>query len=145
MTKVKTFKHHCFYHGYSTYSHRIPAAFPPLDHQKHGPGNCLPLWHPNHRKISKKIRKDIIPDPVWPERFLDMLEIFSKVLKIEGREVFVESDIIIVRVTDCETQKAIAKAGVCFTDPDIFLPFLVILFWEVFSEMRPPALVSFKS
>jgi hypothetical protein len=41
-----------------------------------------------------------------------MLEVFSKVLKIEGREVFVESDIITVRVTDCETQKAIAKAGI---------------------------------
>ena len=33
-------------------------------------------------------------------------------LKIEGRDVFVESDIITVRVTDCETQKAIAKAGI---------------------------------
>ena len=102
-------------------------------------------WSQFSYVFGKKIKKDIIPNPVWPESFLDMLDIFSKVLKIEGREVFVESDIIIVRVTDCETQKAIAKAGVCFTDPDIFLPFLVILFWEVFSEMRPPALVSFKS
>lgn len=41
-----------------------------------------------------------------------MLEIFSKVLKIEGREVCVESDAIIVRVTDCETQKTIAKSSV---------------------------------
>ncbi|MCM2287294.1 MAG: L-2-amino-thiazoline-4-carboxylic acid hydrolase [Desulfobacula sp.] len=62
--------------------------------------------------FGKKIRKDIIPDPVWPESFLEMLEIFSKVLKIEGREVIVESDTITVRVTDCETQKAIAKAGI---------------------------------
>jgi hypothetical protein len=61
--------------------------------------------------FGKKIRKDIIPDPVWPESFLEMLEIFSKVLKIEGREVIVESDTITIRVTDCETQKAIAKAG----------------------------------
>jgi hypothetical protein len=62
--------------------------------------------------FGKKIRKDIIPDPVWPESFLEMLEIFSKVLKIEGREVLVEPDTITVRVTDCETQKAIAKAGI---------------------------------
>ena len=62
--------------------------------------------------FGKKIRKDIIPDPVWPESFLEMLEIFSKVLRIEGREVIVESDTITVRVTDCETQKAIAKAGI---------------------------------
>jgi len=69
-------------------------------------------WNQFSYVFGKKIRKDIIPNPVWPESFLDMLEVFSKVLKIEGREVFVESDIITVRVTDCETQKAIAKAGI---------------------------------
>jgi hypothetical protein len=31
---------------------------------------------------------------------------------MEGREVKVDSDTITVRVTDCETQRAIAKAGV---------------------------------
>jgi hypothetical protein len=38
------------------------------------------------------------------------MEILAKVLKIEGREVTLEPDRIIIRVTDCETQKAIAKA-----------------------------------
>jgi hypothetical protein len=50
--------------------------------------------------FGKKIRKDIIPDPVWPESFPEMLEIFFKVLKIEGREFLVESDTITIRVTD---------------------------------------------
>jgi Family of unknown function (DUF6125)/L-2-amino-thiazoline-4-carboxylic acid hydrolase len=69
-------------------------------------------WNQFSYVFGKKIRQDIIPNPIWPESFLDMLEIFSKVLKIEGREVLVASDIITVRVTDCETQKAIAKAGI---------------------------------
>ena len=69
-------------------------------------------WSQFSYVFGKKIRKDIIPNPVWPESFLDVLEIFSKVLKIEGRKVVVESDIITVRVTDCETQKAIVKAGI---------------------------------
>lgn len=69
-------------------------------------------WSQFSYVFGKKIKKDIIPNPVWPESFLDMLDIFSKVLKIEGREVFVEPDIIIIRVTDCETQKAIARAGI---------------------------------
>jgi hypothetical protein len=69
-------------------------------------------WKQFSYVFGKKIRKDIIPNPLWPESFLDMLEIFSKVLKIEGREVLVASDTITVRVTDCETQKAIAKAGI---------------------------------
>ncbi len=62
--------------------------------------------------LGKQIRKNYITNPVWPESFLDALEIFSRVLKIEGREVTVEADTITVRVTDCETQRAIAKAGV---------------------------------
>ena len=62
--------------------------------------------------LGKQIRKNYISNPTWPESFLDALEIFSRVLKIEGREVKVNSDTITVRVTDCETQRAIAKAGV---------------------------------
>ena len=62
--------------------------------------------------FGKNIRKNFIPHPVWPESFLNVMDILSKVLKIEGREITVEGDRIIVRVTDCETQKAIAKAGV---------------------------------
>ena len=40
------------------------------------------------------------------------MDIFSRVLKIEGRVITVKGDQITVRITDCETQKAIAKAGV---------------------------------
>jgi len=69
-------------------------------------------WKQFSYLFGKKIRKDIILNPVWPESFLDTLEILSRVLKIEGRKVFVESDTITVQVTDCETQKAVAKAGI---------------------------------
>jgi hypothetical protein len=69
-------------------------------------------WKQFSYVLGKKIRKDIIPDPVWPESFLDTLEILSKVMKIEGRKVLVESEIITVQVTECENQKAIAKAGI---------------------------------
>lgn len=66
-----------------------------------------------------KIRKDLILEPVWPESFMEVLGALCKALKIEGREVTLEQDTIIVRVTDCELQKAIAKAGV--TDCDLVL------------------------
>jgi hypothetical protein len=69
-------------------------------------------WKQFSYVLGKKIRKDIIPDPVWPGSFLDTLEILSKVMKIEGRKVLVESEIITVQVTECENQKAIAKAGI---------------------------------
>ena len=69
-------------------------------------------WKQFSYVLGKKIRKDMIPDPVWPESFLDTLEILSKVMKIEGRKVLVESETITVQVTECENQKAIAKAGI---------------------------------
>ena len=54
---MKSCKNHGFYYVYCTYSHCILASFPSLDHQKHGPRNCFPLWHPksetNHKKVSK--------------------------------------------------------------------------------------------
>lgn len=62
--------------------------------------------------FGKNIRKNYIKNPVWPESFLEAIEIFSKVLKIEGRKISVRDGQIIVRITDCETQKAIAKAGI---------------------------------
>lgn len=69
-------------------------------------------WKQLSYLFGKRLRKNYINDPVWPDSFLDAIEIFSHVLKIEGREVQVDSDTIIVRVSDCETQKAIAKAGI---------------------------------
>ena len=44
--KVKSPKTHSFYTGCSACSHCIPASFPSLDHQNHGPGNCFPFCHP---------------------------------------------------------------------------------------------------
>lgn len=69
-------------------------------------------WKQFSYLFGKKLRNDHIKEPVWPESFLEAIEILSKVLKIEGREVTLEQDRLIVRVTDCETQKAIAKANV---------------------------------
>ncbi len=69
-------------------------------------------WKQFSYVFGKNIRKNVIPNPVWPESFLDVLEILSKVLKIEGRRVFFSPNQITVQVTDCENQKAIAKAGI---------------------------------
>lgn len=69
-------------------------------------------WKQFSYVFGRKLQKQYIPDPVWPDSFLDAMNALSRVLKIEGREVTLEGDRIIVRVTDCETQKAIAKAGV---------------------------------
>lgn len=62
--------------------------------------------------FGKHLRKNVIRDPVWPEGFLGALEVLSEVLGIAGRSVEVNDGVIVVRVTDCQTQKAIAKAGV---------------------------------
>lgn len=69
-------------------------------------------WKSFSYLFGKRLRQDHIPDPVWPESFVDAISTFSRVLKIEGRKIILEEDRIIVRVTDCETQKAIAKANV---------------------------------
>jgi|SRR5208283_222924 hypothetical protein len=69
-------------------------------------------WKQFSYVFGKNIRKNFIKNPVWPDSFLETMEIFSKVLKIEGREISMHGDQIIFRITDCETQRAIAKAGV---------------------------------
>jgi hypothetical protein len=69
-------------------------------------------WKQFSYVLGKKIRKDIIPNPMWPESFLEALEILSKIVGIEDRKVYVEADTITVQVKDCENQKAIAKAGI---------------------------------
>ena len=45
--KMKSLKNRWFCYGLSTSSLCILTSFPSLDHQKDGPGNCLPLWHPH--------------------------------------------------------------------------------------------------
>jgi hypothetical protein len=72
----------------------------------------IEAWKQFSYVFGKKIRKDFIPHPVWPESFLDALGILSTIMKMEGRKVSVESGTITVQVTDCETQRAIAKAGI---------------------------------
>jgi hypothetical protein len=72
----------------------------------------IEAWKQLSYLIGKQIRKKYISAPSWPESFLDALRIFSSVLKIEGRDVRVDLDTITVKVTDCETQKAIARAGI---------------------------------
>ena len=62
--------------------------------------------------FGKNIRKNYIKNPVWPDSFFDTMDIFGKVLNIQGREVSIDGDKIVVQVTDCEVQKAIAKAGI---------------------------------
>jgi len=62
--------------------------------------------------FGKYLRKNVIPDPVWPDGFLSALEVLGEVLGIAGRSAEVKDGVIVVRVTDCQTQKAIAKAGV---------------------------------
>lgn len=69
-------------------------------------------WKQFSYVFGKNIRKNYIQNPVWPDSFFDTMEIFAKVLKIEGREVSVNKDKIVVKVTDCEIQKSIAKAGI---------------------------------
>ena len=69
-------------------------------------------WKQFSYVFGKRIRKEFIPDPVWPESFMEAMEILTRILKIEGREVEIDQDNITIRVTDCEVQKAIAKAGV---------------------------------
>jgi hypothetical protein len=69
-------------------------------------------WKQFSYVFGKNLRKNYISNPVWPESFLVALDIFSRVLGMEGREVSLSGDQITVRITDCETQKAIAKAGV---------------------------------
>jgi predicted hydrocarbon binding protein len=72
----------------------------------------IEAWKQFSYVFGKKIRKDFIPHPVWPDSFLEALGILSTIMKMEGRTVSVESDTITVRITDCETQRAIAKAGI---------------------------------
>jgi len=69
-------------------------------------------WKQFSYVFGKNLRKNYIKNPVWPESFIEAMEIFSRVLRIEGRELSLNGNQIIFRIRDCETQKAIAKAGV---------------------------------
>lgn len=62
--------------------------------------------------FGKRIRKEMSSEPEWPGDFISALEILSRLLGIKGREISTSGDSVTVRVTECETQKAIAKAGI---------------------------------
>ncbi len=69
-------------------------------------------WKQFSYVMGKHIRKNVFPEPVWLESFLDAMEIFMNILGITNRTVEQENGTIRVRVTDCDIQKGIAKAGI---------------------------------
>jgi len=69
-------------------------------------------WKQFSYVLGKKIKREYIPEPKWPDSFLEAIEILFELLKIEGREIINNNGTIIIRVTECEVQKAIEKAGV---------------------------------
>lgn len=69
-------------------------------------------WKQFSYVMGKNLRKNIITEPVWPGSFLDALEIAMNLLGMRGRSVSMEGNTIIVRVMQCDIQKAIAKAGI---------------------------------
>ncbi len=69
-------------------------------------------WKQFSYVMGKNLKKALIPEPVWPDSLLDAMEIFMRVLDMRGRTITMENDSIVVRVRECEIQKAIAKAGI---------------------------------
>jgi hypothetical protein len=63
-------------------------------------------WKQFSYVLGKKIRKDMIPNPVWPKSFLEALEILSKIMKIKGlfgkeMDVFVQHTKNLNQGDDC--------------------------------------------
>ncbi|MBP6993139.1 MAG: L-2-amino-thiazoline-4-carboxylic acid hydrolase [Spirochaetes bacterium] len=69
-------------------------------------------WKQLSYVMGKHIRKHLIPDPQWPAGYLDAMELFMSVLGITNRVIEQKDGAIHVRVTDCDIQKGIAKAGI---------------------------------
>lgn len=69
-------------------------------------------WKQFSYVMGKNLKKSMIPNPVWPESFIGAMELFMRVLNMQGRSITMEGGAIAVRVTDCDIQKAIAKAGI---------------------------------
>ena len=69
-------------------------------------------WKQFSYVFGKKIKKDFISEPKWPDSFIEATEILFKIMKIEGREVINDKGTITIQVSECEVQKAIAKAGI---------------------------------
>jgi hypothetical protein len=69
-------------------------------------------WKQFSYVFGKRIKQDFIPDPKWPDSFLEATDILLKVMNVKGREIKNDKGTIIIQVTECEVQKAIAKAGI---------------------------------
>jgi hypothetical protein len=69
-------------------------------------------WRQVSYIAGKNIRNRFITDPVWPDSFVEAIGIFYKIFNKKGCSVTRDGDALVVRVTDCDTQKAIAKAGI---------------------------------
>jgi predicted hydrocarbon binding protein len=69
-------------------------------------------WKQFSYVFGKKIKKDFISEPKWPDSFLEATEILFRIMKIKGRKVINDKGTITIQVTECEVQKAIAKAGI---------------------------------
>jgi hypothetical protein len=69
-------------------------------------------WKQFSYVMGKHIKKNHFPDPVWPASFLEAMGIFMNILGITNRTVTINDGAIHVRVSDCDIQKGIAKAGI---------------------------------
>lgn len=69
-------------------------------------------WKQFSYVMGKNVRKHLIPEPVWPDSFLEAMDVFMTILGIKGRRITLEGGSIYVRVNDCEVQKGISKAGI---------------------------------
>ena len=68
---MESFQNISSYCVYSTYSHCILVSIPSMDHQKHGPANSLPFWHPKSQKNHKQVPK------VTPKMILKSVKIYT--------------------------------------------------------------------
>jgi hypothetical protein len=69
-------------------------------------------WSQLSYVLGKYMRGSIPDEPKWPEDYLDVLDALLTIMKMDERSITVNGELITVRVTNCETQKAIARAGI---------------------------------
>ena len=70
------------------------------------------VWSQFSYVLGKHMRGKIQGAPKWPDDFINALNAVFTIMKTDGRDITVNGELMTVRVTDCETQKAIAKAGI---------------------------------
>ena len=72
----------------------------------------IEAWKQLSYVIGKNLARSLLPDPVWPASFMEAVELLFRVMGIRGRNIARQEDRITITVTDCDMQKAIAKAGI---------------------------------